>query len=65
MLFKFTNGLLKLQNYFVNLAFGAVMMAIARETRIKLFYSFYYLLFPISFVAGPFLSDNTDESVYL
>lgn len=36
-----------------------------RETRVKLFYPIYHLLFPISLMAGAITSDNKDESIYL
>lgn len=34
-----------------------------KETRIKLFYCTYYLLFPISLMAAAIKSDNKDESI--
>lgn len=39
--------------------------ATVTERRIKLFYSIYYLLFPISLLAGAIKSDNSDESILL
>lgn len=39
--------------------------ATIRETRIKLFYSIYNLLLPISLMAGSLSSDNRDESIFL
>lgn len=39
--------------------------ATVSETRIKFFFCFYYLLFPISLVAGAIASDNQDEKIFL
>lgn len=39
--------------------------ATVRESRLKLFYSCYYFLFPISLVTGAFSSDNPDDFVFL
>lgn len=39
--------------------------ATARETKIKLFYSFHFLLFPISLMAGAITTDNSEESIFL
>lgn len=36
-----------------------------RETRFKLFYSFYFMMFPISLITGAFSSENRDEFVFL
>lgn len=36
-----------------------------RETRTKLVFCFYYLLFPISLACGAMITDETDESIFL
>jgi len=35
------------------------------ETRIKCFYSFFYLLFPISLLGGAIKTDNKDDAIFL
>lgn len=39
--------------------------ATVRETRIKLFYSFIYVLWPTSLMAGAIISDDRDDAIFL
>lgn len=39
--------------------------ATIKETSIKIFYSIYYLFFPISLIAGAIASDNKEDSLFL
>lgn len=39
--------------------------ATVKETRLKLFYSAYFLLFPSSILGGAITSDNSDEIIFL